>query len=98
MPPEPQPGPFTDADTDVVPPMLVYPQLPSEAETAPPASAPHFELLVNDRGEVEQVRLRATDARLQDRMMVSAAKAWRFRPAMKDGNPVRYRVRVPIPR
>ncbi|MGE0464606.1 MAG: energy transducer TonB [Vicinamibacterales bacterium] len=98
LPPAPPPGPYTEADADVEPPVLVYPQLPSEPQSAPPADVPHFELLVNERGEVDQVRLRATDARIEERMMVSAAKAWRFRPAMKDGKPVRYRVRVPIPR
>lgn len=98
MAPEVPPGPFTEADAGVEPPVLIYPQLPSDAQAAPPASAPHFELLVNERGEVDQVRLRTSDVRFQDRMMVSAAKAWRFRPAMKDGQPVRYRVRVPIPR
>ena len=43
-----------------------------------------------------EVRLRAAEARLEDRMMVSAVKAWRFKPAVKDGQPVRYRVRIPI--
>jgi periplasmic protein TonB len=98
MAPEVPPGPFTEADAGVEPPVLIYPQLPSDPQPAPPASAPHFELLVNERGEVDQVRLRTSDVRFQDRMMVSAAKAWRFRPAMRDGQPVRYRVRVPIPR
>ena len=27
-------------------------------------------------------------------MLVSAAKMWKFRPAFKDGHPVRYRTRV----
>jgi periplasmic protein TonB len=98
MAPEVPPGPFTEADAGVEPPVLIYPQLPSDPQPAPPASAPHFELLVNERGEVDQVRLRTSEVRFQDRMMVSAAKAWRFRPATKDGKPVRYRVRVPIPR
>jgi hypothetical protein len=29
-------------------------------------------------------------------MLVAAAKAWKFRPAMKDGRPVRYRMQVRI--
>jgi hypothetical protein len=29
-------------------------------------------------------------------MMMSAAKMWKFRPAFKDGHPVRYRTRIRI--
>ena len=93
----PPSGAFTAADTGVEPPVLVYPQVPTDPGATPPApDEPHFDLLVNERGEVEQVRLRAAEARLEDRMMVSAVKAWRFKPAVKDGQPVRYRVRIPI--
>ena len=31
-----------------------------------------------------------------ERMMVSAAKMWKFRPAFKDGHPVRYREKIRI--
>jgi hypothetical protein len=41
-------------------------------------------------------RLVPTSARLQDRVMVSAAKTWRFTPARRDGQPVRYRLHMPI--
>ena len=51
---------------------------------------------MNAQGTVDQVRLRADPSQLHDRMLVSAAKAWQFRPAMKEGRPVRYVVRVPI--
>jgi protein TonB len=88
-------GVFSLADSDVDPPLLVRPQLPREPQTGAPGAA-SFELLVTERGEGEQVRLHAAVARLQDRMMVSAAKAWRFRPATKDGRPVRYTLRIPI--
>jgi hypothetical protein len=88
---------FTSGNLDVDPPMLVYPQLPTEPGAAPPTpSEPHFELLVNESGEVEHVRLRAKEVSYQNRMMVSAVKAWRFRPATKDGVPVRYRIRLPL--
>jgi hypothetical protein len=45
---------------------------------------------------VEQVRLISTSNRFQDRMIVSAAKAWQFEPAMKNGQPVRYRTQIRI--
>jgi hypothetical protein len=95
-PPDSDPVFFTELDGSVAPPVLVYPQLPIEASPAgikPGAS--YFELLVSEDGTVERVRLMASQARLQDRMMVSAAKAWRFRPATKDGRPVRYLLRTP---
>ena len=29
-------------------------------------------------------------------MIVAAAKAWQFEPAMKDGHPVKYVLRLPV--
>lgn len=88
---------YTTQHTDVRAPELVYPQLPSrpstESDGTPPAD---LELLVLEDGTVGEVRLVPASYRLQDRMMVSAAKAWRFRPAERDGRPVRYRLRIPI--
>jgi hypothetical protein len=34
--------------------------------------------------------------RFQERMLMAAAKAWTFKPAMRDGHPVRYRLRIAI--
>jgi TonB family protein len=55
-----------------------------------------MEVMVDERGEVQRVQLRSTDASLNDRMLVSAVKAWRFDPALKDGVPVKYTMRVPV--
>jgi outer membrane biosynthesis protein TonB len=87
---------YSETDDGVLPPVLVYPQLPIDASPAGiKPGGPYFELLVNEDGTVARVRLMASQARLQDRMMVSAAKAWRFKPATKDGRPVRYLLRTP---
>jgi protein TonB len=84
-------------DIDVKPPELVYQQFPSQyLETVPNAHPGQLDILVLDDGTVGEVRLRPDSNRLQDRMLISAAKAWRFRPAMRAGRPVRYRVMVPI--
>jgi outer membrane biosynthesis protein TonB len=50
-----------------------------------------MEIVVSATGEVERVRLVNGPTRMPDMMLLSAAKSWRFRPALKDGEPVRYR-------
>ena len=102
-PVEPEPAPPVDigiysaTDTAVQAPVLIYPQLPSKpTEEALLTRPSQLDLLVLEDGTVGEVRLIPQSDRLQDRMMVSAAKAWRFRPALKDGRSVRYRVRIPI--
>ena len=77
--------------------MLVYPQLPSKPTRDTSMTKPgELDLLVLEDGTVAEARLIPQSDRLQDRMLISAAKAWRFRPATKEGRAVRYRVRVPI--
>jgi hypothetical protein len=93
--PLPKPVFFSESDADVEPPVLVYPQLPQPPVSSFAPGQAYFEILVNEGGTVERVRLMAAQARLQDRMLVSAAKAWRFKPATKDGESVRYLLKVP---
>jgi protein TonB len=88
---------YTADAENVEPAVLMRPHLPSQ----PPADAPSeeigvLEIIVSTTGAVEQVRLVSTSNRFQDRMIVSAAKAWLFEPATKDGQPVRYRTRIRI--
>jgi periplasmic protein TonB len=95
LPPPPKPVFFSDVDGDVEPPVLVYPQLPEPPSSSVAPGQAYFEILVNEGGTVERVRLMAAQARFQDRMLVSAAKAWRFKPATKGGESVRYLLKVP---
>jgi hypothetical protein len=84
---------YTAANSDVRPPILVRPALP----TAPPdEGAGMLDILVDERGLVEQVLLISPLNRYQERMIVAAAKAWKFKPAYRDGVPVRYRTWVRI--
>lgn len=88
---------FTAADASVTPPVLTRAQMPE----VPPAGQPDtrrgvMEVLVGEDGQVLTVRLLSPVARHQERMMLSAAKTWRFTPATRDGRPVRYRLRMPI--
>lgn len=57
-----------------------------------------IELLILPDGTVESVKLVGRPRDIHDSMLLSAAKAWQFSPATKDGVPVRYRKTVWIPR
>ena len=89
---------YTAADADVEPPTMRRPQLQQEPRADTEPSDSFVEVVVDERGEVSQVRLRSSHLSLNDRMIVAAAKAWQFEPAMKDGHPVKYVLRLPVTR
>jgi hypothetical protein len=91
---------YSRANAGVRPPLMLFPRMPKSA-FPPPGTAidgPYFEVLVDQQGAVEAVRLRGREQPGQTfyraRMMLSAAKAWQFEPARIDDRPVRYVVRV----
>lgn len=88
---------YSAQDADVLPPVLLRPQISSERRIDTEPSDAEIELVVNADGVVTQVRLRSSgELSLNDRMLVAAAKAWQFRPAVKDGRPVSYTLRIPV--
>ena len=90
-------GVYSAANPDVVPPAIVraqMPEVPIGGLPIEPRGA--LELTIGEDGQVTNARLVPESNRYQDRMMVSAAKTWRFTPATRDGQPVRYRLQMPI--
>jgi hypothetical protein len=86
---------FTANDNAVTPPVIVRPVLPKD----PPPDVPLedigvVEVVVDENGDVLHVKLISPANRYRERMLVSASKMWKFRPAYKDGRPVRYKTRV----
>lgn len=79
----------------VQPPIGIRPQLarqlPSNMREDELA---RVELVIAMDGSVESARLLDPPQDVIDSMIVSAAKAWSFEPALKDGRPVRYRKTV----
>jgi hypothetical protein len=83
---------YSSADRDVEPPVLLLPQLtPPLARTGASTVVNRMTLVVSPEGTVERVQLVEGPARMIDMMLLSGAKTWRFTPAFKDGEPVRYR-------
>ncbi len=86
---------FTAADTSVTPAVIVRPVLPKDPPpNVPPEQIGTIDVWVDERGDVTRVKLISPANRFHERMLVSAAKMWKFRPAYKDGRPVRYITRV----
>lgn len=86
------PRTYTSTDEGVVPPVTLKQVLP-HPKTAVPASAMGkgvLEVVINEGGQVESAVLRQSVSSLYDRMLLEAAKGWKYRPAMKDGLPVRF--------
>ena len=92
---------YSANDQDVTPPVAAYPRLPAEPPTGIPAGDfSTLELLVGETGQVESVKLMGRPKHLGEALLVtvnlSAAKTWRFLPAVKDGRPVKYRKLVQV--
>ena len=86
---------YTVADSDVMPAMLLRPVLPAmPPPDVPPSQIGTHELLVDEQGDVERVRLISPSNRFHERMLVAHAKTWKFRPAIRDGQPVKFRTVV----
>ena len=99
-PPKPSPailapdGIFSSAYPDVKAPALLRQQLPREP--APGDDTGFFDMVIDEAGNVANIKLISPRRRYHDRMLVAAAKAWKFRPATLNGQPVKYRLRIPI--
>jgi hypothetical protein len=90
---------YDRADGDVVPAMLLRPRLPSASQPNALAVARSvLDVVIAPSGQVEQVRLVRTtpERRYYDMMLLPAVKAWVFQPASLHGQPVRYRVFIPL--
>ena len=85
---------YSQTDQTVEPPRLLSRPLPTRLPSGG-SDAATVEVVISPDGGVERVRLTSRPRRLVDVMELSAAKAWQFDPALKDGAPVRYRLELP---
>ena len=88
---------YSRSDPGIVAPRPISRQFPA---TTPIGVPPHrvgtLEMIIGKDGTVEFVKLHTPLNRYHERMIVSAAKAWLYRPATRGGRPVRYRITVTI--
>ena len=87
---------YSTGDEGVTEPVALRQYLPDPAPGTPPSRLGALMLVVDSQGVVESVRLQSPSNRYHDRFWVSVAKTWRFKPALKDGQPVKFLKRIAI--
>jgi hypothetical protein len=87
---------YSNANPDVEPPKAPVPSTLKPWRPDASTRGPAVDVTVASDGSVEKVRL-VSGARLADMMLLSHIKAWRFEPAVRDGAPVRYQLRLEDP-
>lgn len=86
---------YSAADEEVSAPIGVRPQLPRVLPgDVRPDQLSQIELIILPDGSVGSVKLLSERGGVLEGMLLSAAKAWKFLPALKDGKPVTYRKSV----
>ncbi len=100
--PVPTESPVLDGrDSRVTPPSIERVRLRHASEPLSQGAldeAGLVELVVSASGVVESAKFVTNPLDVHQSMLLSAVKAWRFRPARLNGQAIRYRLRVPISR
>ena len=101
--PAPEPPRFTPMgiftydwhDADVAPPVALAQPVTgwwgSMGEPAAGTQLGAIEVVVDEHGAVSDARVYLSVNRIYDNVLLESVKQWRYRPAMKEGRPVKYR-------
>jgi len=86
---------YTVDEVGVTPPVVISQRMPSMTpELVKVVKAMNtsaiLDVLIDERGDVVDAVVRRSLNASFDNLIVSAARRWKYRPAMKDGAPVRY--------
>ncbi len=100
-PPAPDPArTYTGDDAGVVPPMVVSRRTPAWQPRNEIEKRREFrgllDLVIDEAGDVTSAVLGKSIHPVYDRELVDRSRTWKFRPATKDGVPVKYRMRIEI--
>jgi TonB family protein len=101
----PEGGPAPDARTvydvssqDVTPPLPIRRDVPQWAFAPRPevGTTAVVEIIVSESGTIESAVVRQSAGKYYDEMVTQAARSWLYRPAVKAGQRVRYRLLVKV--
>jgi tetratricopeptide (TPR) repeat protein len=87
---------YASSDANVLPPAAIRQELPPYGGTLFKATQGIVEVVVDENGGVISAAIRAPMNNVYDRQVLAAAAAWRYKPALLDGTPVKYRKFIQI--
>ena len=85
---------YSPSDSGVEPPILRSPEILEVLIKGFQTRENVIELVISEKGEVQQARMVEAPQRIPDVMLLSRAKELHFEPATRNGVPVRYRLRL----
>jgi hypothetical protein len=92
--PEPDINIYSAANADVEPPRLLSAEILGQLLSGFPKRTNEVEIVVGERGDVQTVQMIGPPQRFPDVMSLSRVKELRYAPAVRNGRPVRYRLRL----
>jgi hypothetical protein len=87
---------YNSVDADVMMAEVIRQDVPNFTGRVTAAAVGAIEVIINERGLVEQATMRQTITPAYDRQLVDATRGWRYRPASVNGVPVKYRKLIQI--
>ena len=87
---------YTASDASVVPPIVVHQELPRFSGVVLRPLVGAMEVVIDETGKVTSAAMREPVMASYDREAIAAAQGWRYRPAVLDGTPVKYRKLIQV--
>jgi tetratricopeptide (TPR) repeat protein len=87
---------YASSDANVLPPAAIRQEVPPYSGTLFRAVQGIVEVVVDENGGVISAAIRAPMSAVYDRQVLAAAATWRYKPALLDGTPVKYRKFIQI--
>lgn len=95
-----EPAIYAADDLAVTPPVEIQRAMPAWTPSVPTHARLEFhgtlEVVVDEKGNVASAAIRKPTTPGYDAVLLEAAKTWRYRPAMRNGAPVRYRTFIDV--
>jgi hypothetical protein len=91
-----EPVVYSASDADVVPPVVLRQVIPPYPGRVVQGGASVIEVVIDERGTVEEAALESPLNPQYDRLTLQAARGWLYQPATLNGRPVKYRKRIQV--